>query len=251
MQFTTKKDYAYEQIKNDILTNKLKPGDKLVIRSLAEKYDMSYIPIREAISQLFHEGLVQSIPYTGTQVAKISAEKVFETTALRYEVEGLCLRTALPHITPADIDGLYAQIRELRALYEAGDLAKYMIANRAFYTSFYDKSPYQYIRSYVQELYETSRTNTSLIAPEHIPTSLEQHQQLVRLVELGDTEGAVRCHREQKCDAIRAVFAVMRRALEDPKLLESSPVSVFFRREDAENDPDYLLEQLERLEKLF
>ena len=50
VQFTTKKDYAYEQIKNDILSGKLLPGDKLVIRDLAKQYDMSYIPIREAIS---------------------------------------------------------------------------------------------------------------------------------------------------------------------------------------------------------
>lgn len=251
MQFTTKKDYAYEQIKNDILTGKRKPGDKLVIRDLAEQYDMSYIPIREAISQLFHEGLVHSVPYTGTRVAEVDVEKIFETTALRNEIEGICLKMAVPYITKDDIKKLYSILDELQALYRSGNLTRYIIVNRSFYTCFYEKSPYRYMKEYVEELYKISRTNTSLIAPHHISESLEQHHKLIQLVEAGDTEGAIRCHCYQKRSAIRAVLAVMREVLMNPRLLESSPVGVFYRQKDVEANQAALLDQVDRIEKLF
>lgn len=251
MQFTTKKDYAYEQIKNDILSGKLLPGDKLVIRDLAKQYDMSYIPIREAISQLFHEGLVHSVPYTGTRVAEVDIEKIFEITALRYEVEDLCLRTAVPHITPADIAALYEIFEELQTLYRAGDLKRYMVVNHSFYAYLYDRSPYSHIRGQIDELYKVSRTNTSLVAPGYIPKSLEQHRELIQLAEQGDVNGAVLCHRTQKREALRAVFGVMRDVVLHPQLLEDSPVSAFYRRESIENDQAALLRQLDRLEELF
>ena len=251
VQFTTKKDYAYEQIKNDILSGKLLPGDKLVIRDLAKQYDMSYIPIREAISQLFHEGLVHSIPYTGTRVAEVDIEKIFEFTALRYEIEDLCLRTAVPHITPEDITALYEIFEELQALYRAGDLKRYMIVNRSFYTYFYDRSPYSHIRDQIDELYKISRTNTSLVAPAYIPKSLEQHRELIRLAGQGDVDGAVLCHHTQKRAALRAVFDVMRDVVLHPQQLEGHPVSIFYRRKAIENDQTALLQQLDRLEELF
>lgn len=251
MEFKTKKDYAYEQIKSDILTGKRKPGERLVIRDLAEQYGMSYIPIREAISQLFHEGLVHSVPYTGTRVAEVNVEQVFEATALRNEAEALCLRTAIPYITPEDLQELHKILAELRSLYASGNIIRYIVVNRSFYTHFYDKSPHKYIKEHVHELYKIGRTNTSLIAPHQIPASLELHAELIRLVECNDIEGAIHCHRQQKSQSILAVIAVMRNALHHPEILESSLVSAFYRQEDISANQDALLLQLSQIEQLF
>lgn len=251
MQFMTKKDYAYEQIKNDILSGKFRPGDKLVIRDLAKQYGMSYIPIREAISQLFYEGLVHSVPYTGTRVAEVDVGKIFETTVLRYQVEDLCLRTAIPHITPEDIQSLSNLLDELDGLYQSGNLKQFMIINRSFYSYFYEKSPYLHIKNYAKELFKAGRINTSLIAPEQIAESLSSHRELVRLVAENDVEGAVRCHHAQKRDAILAVFGVIRNAFLHPQLLENSPVSAFYLKENVEANQQALLEQLEQMENLF
>lgn len=251
MQFETKKDYAYTQIKNDILSGALKPGDKLVIRALADKYGMSYIPIREAISQLFHEGLVQSIPYTGTRVADVDVEKTFEATALRNEAEILCLKTSIPFLTPADLQSVRDILRSLYDLYACGNIARFMLVNHTFYTSLYQRSPHEYLKKYLNELYQTGRTNTSLIAPHHIPESLRQHEELVLFVERKDIDGAVRCHRYQKRCAIRAVTAVMREVLLHPERLEESHVGMFYRKEQILSNRDDLLKQLDRIEVLF
>ena len=251
MQFETKKDFAYHQIKNDILCGNLKPGDKLVIRTLAAKYGMSYIPIREAHSQLFHEGLVHTVPYTGTKVADIDVEKVFEATALRNEVEILCLKTAIPYITSDDIHAMRDTLKNLYTLYEGNNIVRYMVVNHQFYSSFYEHSPYRYLKEYLNELYQTGRTSTSLIASHYIPESLRLHDELISLVERGDVEGAVRCHRYQKRSAIRAVTAIMREVLLHPEQLESSHVDMFYRREQIDSDKDALIRQLDRIEVLF
>ena len=251
MQFETKKDYAYAQIKKDILSGKLKPGDKLVIRTLAKKYEMSYIPIREAISQLFHEGLVHTVPYTGTHVANIDVEKIFEATALRNEIEIMCLKTAMPYITSENIQEMRKILQELCALYEEKNINQYMVVNHIFYTRFYEPSPNKYLKEYLNELYQTGRTNTSLIASHYIPESLKLHKELISLVEKKDTEGAVRCYRYQKRCAIRAVTRVMREVLLHPERLETSHVSMFYRAEQIKTDKEALLQQLGRIEILF
>ena len=53
---------AYLQIRHEILLGKLPPGAIVSERALAGRYKMSKTPIREAISQVCHEGLMQRLP---------------------------------------------------------------------------------------------------------------------------------------------------------------------------------------------
>lgn len=251
MEFQTKKDYAYERIKNDILSGKLKPGDKIVLRQLAEEYGMSPIPIREAISQLFHEGLVHSIPYTGTQVAAIDFRKTMEITAARYEIESMCFRFALPYITTDDIRALRALLGELQTAFAAGDFNIYIAKNRTFYKSFYDKCPFENLREYSETLFGALRINTTLNAPDSVPESLRMHGQLLDLVEAGDEGGAIHSHRYQKRYSIYAVLLGMEKALLDPEVMKTSPVRIFFQAYDLPKETEALLSQVRQLQDLF
>ena len=251
MEFQTKKDFAYERIKNDILSGKLKPGDKIVLRQLAEEYGMSPIPIREAVSQLFHEGLVHSVPYTGTQVANIDFHKTLEITAARYEIEGLCFRFALPYITASDIQVLRGLLGELKTAYETEDLNGYIAKNRMFYKYFYDRCPFEHLRECSETLFGARRINTTLNAPHSVPESLRLHGELLDLIEAGDEAGAVRSHRYQKRYSIYAVLCVMEQALLDPELMKTCPVRIFFQAYDLAKERDVLLTQVHQLQQLF
>lgn len=251
MQFITKKAYVYKQLKEAITSGKLKPGDKIVIRDLAEKYNVSQIPVREAISELYHEGLVHTIPYTGTYVAKMDVQKIFETTAVRNEVEALCLKTAMPFITADDIAKLRDIVKNLYLLYGENSLSEYIVLNHSFYLAIYEKSPYQHMNDYRQDLFQLSRTNTSLIAPHAIPDSLKMHDELIDLIEKGDVNGAIACFHLQKRHAIRSATKVMREFLLHPDKREGSFVNSFYQNENIDKNLDTLLEQLNYLDVLF
>jgi DNA-binding GntR family transcriptional regulator len=251
MQFSTKKDYAYEQIRNDIMNGKLKPNTKLVISNLAQKYEMSPIPIREALSQLFHEGLIQNVPYTGARVANLDLENLIEITVVRTEMECLALRVALPFLTDADVAASRELLKQLNSLYKEGNLRDYIVVNRSFYVSLFSYAPYKHLQAFVKEPFTRTRINTSLIAPHHIPGSLQNHEKLLQAIEARDTETAVRLYRGQKNRALNAVLDVMKEVLLDPNKLSNSPASAFYTEEDVRENRDTLLAKLDWLRKLI
>lgn len=251
MQFPTKKEYAYEQIKSDILSGLLAPDTKLVISELARKYEMSHIPVREALSQLFHEGLVHNIPYTGARVAHRDLEELLELTVVRTEMESLALRAAQPYRTGEQQQTARQLLGQLRVLFAAGNLPEYMQVNRAFYVSLFSGSPYEHLNSFVQESFHRSRINTALIAPGHIPESLEAHEGLLQAVEAGDMPEAVRRYRALKNLGLKAVLDVMEKAVRNPDRLAESTAAVFYTEQEVREHREELLQQIERCRTLI
>jgi GntR family carbon starvation induced transcriptional regulator len=87
---------AYDNIRKDILVSNLIPNYKLKVRALSEKYGFGVIPIREALSSLESEGLVNHVSQAGFRVSTLSTEEfqslmqarvLLENTALKISIE--------------------------------------------------------------------------------------------------------------------------------------------------------------------
>jgi DNA-binding transcriptional regulator YhcF (GntR family) len=74
---------ALKEIREAIRKGKLKPGDRLVEMQLAEEMHISRFPIREALRYLEKEGLVETKPFKGTYVAKLTERDMEELYSLR------------------------------------------------------------------------------------------------------------------------------------------------------------------------
>jgi DNA-binding GntR family transcriptional regulator len=86
---------AYERLRADLLACRLRPGERLRIDELCEALPASLSAVREALSRLTAEGLVVAEPQRGFRVAPISAAELRDLTAVRTEIEGMCLRRAI------------------------------------------------------------------------------------------------------------------------------------------------------------
>lgn len=89
---------AYNTLKQKILTNELKPNEYLEEKKLCEMIGMSRTPIREAISLLAQENLVQIIQNKGIFVSEISIQSVRELFEVRHLIEPLVLEKAFPNL---------------------------------------------------------------------------------------------------------------------------------------------------------
>ena len=67
----TLSELAYESIKAQILSCKIRPGERINIDQYSESLGVSTTPVREALSKLQQEGLVQYIPRTGWKLSLI------------------------------------------------------------------------------------------------------------------------------------------------------------------------------------
>lgn len=84
---STLRAHVAERLRTAILAGDIPPGAPLVETALSERFDVSRGPLREALRQLIEEGLLVTVPYTGTHVAPLSVEDIHEIYSLRTALE--------------------------------------------------------------------------------------------------------------------------------------------------------------------
>jgi DNA-binding GntR family transcriptional regulator len=85
------------QLRADILSGRLLPGTKLRFADLIERYDCSTSVVREGLTRLTEQGLVQAEPQHGFHVTSLSLDDLDDLTTARCELEGLVLRKSIEH----------------------------------------------------------------------------------------------------------------------------------------------------------
>ena len=96
-----------KRIREGILDEVFKPGDRLGEAELAEKFEVSRSPIRETLLALEKEGTLIISPYKGAIVKPLSAEEILDIAELRLALISLALKPAYRHLSPADFDHAY------------------------------------------------------------------------------------------------------------------------------------------------
>ena len=91
-------------IREAILDEVYKPGDRLGEVELAEKFEVSRSPVREALLALEKEGTVVISPYKGAIVKPVSGEEIRDIAELRLALISLVLKPAYRHLSPADFE---------------------------------------------------------------------------------------------------------------------------------------------------
>ena len=91
-------DKAYQEIRKNILVGKMPPGYKLVVNDLAEEWNISATPIKQALNRLVSEELVEVLPRRGMRVKTYDARELTETFETRTIDEMHCCRLAIERI---------------------------------------------------------------------------------------------------------------------------------------------------------
>lgn len=102
----TKQQLVYRTLRDAINRCELKPGTRLVIDDLAQQFQMSIIPVREALRLLEAEGLVVTIAHVGGAVAPISHDSVVEVFTILEGLELAATRAAAERARESDVAGL-------------------------------------------------------------------------------------------------------------------------------------------------
>src|SRR5690349_5285048 len=106
VEFQTKTDYAFASLRDAIVTGRLKPGDWIRSQEWADDLQVSQIPVREALSRLQAQGLVEIHPHRGVQVMGRSLAHVSETYLIRAALESLAAKVAIESSTDEEFDAL-------------------------------------------------------------------------------------------------------------------------------------------------
>ncbi|MBN9025090.1 MULTISPECIES: GntR family transcriptional regulator [Kaistia] len=150
------------EMRNRILSGRLAAGAQLRQDALAEEFDVSRIPVREALMQLEAEGLVIIQPHRGAVVSELSLDEIREVFELRAQLEPRLLRASAPHLSEADFDLLRAIGPRYAALQAAGDMAGCAELNTAFHLGLYRHARKPRTLKIVSQLLQDSDRHTRL-----------------------------------------------------------------------------------------
>ncbi len=133
-----------DQLRMEIITGRIEEGAALREVSLAERFEVSRAPIREALKQLAHEGMVESKPNCGMRVAPSSSKSMQELVIpLRQTVETFALRSIFDDLKNDDFAEWEALLTEMKAACENQDFLQLTELDIKFHQSIVARSPEQ------------------------------------------------------------------------------------------------------------
>lgn len=94
---TTQTSMAIERLRTEIIRGRYKPNEKLRVKSLMQRYGFSSSALREALSRLVTDGLVEAVDQRGFRTTPASRDRLIDITETRVTVESVALTRSIEH----------------------------------------------------------------------------------------------------------------------------------------------------------
>ncbi|MEN2740625.1 GntR family transcriptional regulator [Microbacterium sp. X-17] len=176
------------EIRRMILSGELLPGEKVHQSDLADRLDVSRIPLREALSTLQAEGVLTHRLNSGYQVARFSGGDLGQLYLMRRLLETELLRTAT--LTPAVAETMESLNEQLKLIDRNEELHRYLQVNEAFHFVPFETSPLRLVRADVARLwYRTGFYRSMYILEANAAERVfAEHGQMIEAARDGDIE---------------------------------------------------------------
>lgn len=171
-----------------ILSGELLPGEKMIQADLAERLNVSRVPVREALSRLHAEGLLTYKPNTGFTVVRFNGEELSEVYLMRRLLETELLATL--DLSEVDVDSLRRINTELRDTIPRESTDRYQQLNLDFHFTIFSSSPLELVRNEVARLWNMSAYYRSLylFVADDASHLCSEHDAMIRAIAEGDRE---------------------------------------------------------------
>lgn len=183
-------DVIADDIRERILSGELAEGEAIRQESLAEDYDVSRMPIREALKRLDAEGLVQLTNNRGATVMRHSLPEIGEMFDLRVLIEVDLFRRAIPRMTSVHFARCEEILTEMETSYEADDVAKWGALNYQYHAALYSAAD----RSMTNDLLHRVNLQSDRYVRMHLSVmrqrepAKKEHRDLLALARAGKIE---------------------------------------------------------------
>lgn len=194
-------------LRADIVAGRLRPDAPLRQEHLAERFQTSRMPVRDALRMLEAEGLIDMQPNRGARVAALDPEGFREIYEMRAAAEVLALHKALPEMTNRQLD----RAGELLEMAESAPIAAFGNLNNRFHKTLYTPCGWKRLLNHIDVLADLSDRYLRIAAIEldYTERSHEEHRALLRACYARDTESACALLDAHIKDAGQALYAAL------------------------------------------
>ena len=149
----TLQEQIYRQLRHFLMVGRFRPGQPLKIRDIAESFETSMQPVREAIRQLTAEQALEASPNASTRVPVLDDEQLEDLRSVRLAVEGLAAERAVARIDARAVAELARILSAEHAADEAMQVEASIARNLEFHFRLYSHSGSTILPSIIEGLW--------------------------------------------------------------------------------------------------
>jgi DNA-binding GntR family transcriptional regulator len=207
-----KADAIVQSIEAKILAGDFRPGDRLDERGLAETFNVSRTPIREALTRLVATGMISENGRGSVVVSRPTVSALLDAFLVVSELEGLAARQSARRILPDQKTALGAANQGCKDAALAGDIAGFNAANMQFHDMIIESAHNQLLSAQLKSARIMTFPFRHYVTrfPGYMLASVEEHAAILGAIFAGDADLAHRLMRihvnlqgEQVSDVVR------------------------------------------------
>jgi DNA-binding GntR family transcriptional regulator len=188
-----------DRLRDQIIRGEIHEGAQLRQDAIATQYQVSRIPVREALRQLQAEGLIAIVPNRGAVVPALSPDDIEELFAIRALLEPEVLKRSIPHLTEEDFsraeDILNNYVSELS---REDHVSAWGRLNWDFHATLYSRANQSRFMAVIRNVNNSGEryTRLQLYLTHGITRANEEHHQILALCRQRDTTAACKLLRQ-------------------------------------------------------
>jgi DNA-binding GntR family transcriptional regulator len=220
-------DKAYNQIKEWVVRYHLKPGARLHVSDLAHALKMSQTPVREALSMLEKEHLIEREPQKGYRVGTLSMQEIEDLYDLRIVLEVLAVRQAAKRMTASTRGRLSSILSEFERFLKTAQKQRILERGQDFHVVVLEASgnrPLAEIgRAILDRIWVIQ--NINLLTTDHLFDAHPQHLQILEALDRGDAKKAATLMEKHLAQAKQFVLSRLKNGDDIlARMMQASPI---------------------------
>lgn len=207
---------VYYWLRDQILNMEIPPGTRLKVEELAQELGVSNTPVREAIRQLTKDGLVETLPYRGSVVKRITPKEVIDIYDVRLVLEGLAVRLATENATPQDLEQIEEYVHQYERAFHTDDVVLGLEADFAFHDRIAQASGNQVLMEVLQGLDARIHTLRRIDRGKmRRQESLEDHRAICEALKARDAQKALEAMSQHITKGKQHALSLLEQDLQD------------------------------------
>lgn len=209
----TLRAWAYDTLKELIVTGELEPGQALVEARLSSDLGISRSPIREALRQLGHDGLVITTPNSGTIVSPVNTFEIDQIFEIRDLLETCLVAHAAIVRTDDEVSATSHLVERMPAAAAAGDIRQFADLDVAFHRQLWAMAKRPRVMEVLIPVSDQTRRFLSLSSrqlqsesTETLGASYREHLEMLNAIDAGDVERSVAATRRHMSSSRRRIL---------------------------------------------
>lgn len=209
----TTQEAVLAELRKAILHGDIPPGTQLVQEEIAAGFNLSRVPVREALRLLEGEGHVVYRPHRGYVVAELDHADLVEIARLSELLETDAVRRSMARPGSCDLDAMRRHLAEASDAAAAGDPGAYDAADRAFHLCLLQPCGRSWLLKIIHQLWDAAAPYRALLLRDgpHLTAARADHEAILAAAEAYDTERVIELLDRHRSGAVTRAGALLDR----------------------------------------